>query len=347
VPTRASRARSCSRRRCTVRRTRTSTAGPRSASRSSCWCPSWTTTCGPTRHAAGSRACRRPRSSESTVPSTCGSASPPSRGCSTRSSRTCCPATRSRCPRTGTGRSGPPERADGGAGAHHGREQGQAGSRRTTMTSPSHLPTQAPSRDPLATFPLHDGGGVPLVLLHGFPFDHRMWAACAQHLPPGLRAIAVDLPGAGHSDLDGAPPSIEHAADRVYRTMVAEGEGNAVVVGHSMGGYVALALAERHPGFVVGLGLVSTKSTADTEEARAKRLHVAAAADDTQTVDAVLGMPAALVGPTTTDHRRQLFPVLDSWIRAQSPASVAWSQRAMAARPDRTAVLDRFGAPVA
>lgn len=215
------------------------------------------------------------------------------------------------------------------------------------MTSPSHLPTQAPSRDPLATFPLHDGGGVPLVLLHGFPFDHRMWSSCAQHLPPGLRAIAVDLPGAGHSDLDGAPPSIEHAADRVYRTMVAAGEGNAVVVGHSMGGYVALALAERHPGFVVGLGLVSTKSTADTEEARAKRLRVAAAADDTQTVDAVLGMPAALVGPTTTAHRRQLFPVLDSWIRAQSPASVAWSQRAMAARPDRTAVLERFGAPVA
>jgi pimeloyl-ACP methyl ester carboxylesterase len=199
----------------------------------------------------------------------------------------------------------------------------------------------------LATFTLHDGGGVPLVLLHGFPLDHRMWATCAQHLPPGVRAIGVDLPGAGHSDLDGFPPSIEHVADSVYRTMVAEGEGNAVVVGHSMGGYVALALAERHPGFVAGLGLVDTKSTADTEEARAKRLRIAAAAEASQTVDAVLGMPAALVGATTTKRRRQLFPVLDSWIRAQSPAGVAWAQRAMAARPDRTAVLERFDAPVA
>jgi len=199
----------------------------------------------------------------------------------------------------------------------------------------------------LATFTLHDGGGVPLVLLHGFPLDHRMWATCAQHLPPGVRAIGVDLPGAGHSDLDGFPPSIEHAADSVYRTMVAEGEGNAIVVGHSMGGYVALALAERHPGFVAGLGLVDTKSTADTEEARAKRLRIAAAAEATQTVDAVLGMPAALVGATTTKRRRQLFPVLDSWIRAQSPAGVAWAQRAMAARPDRTAVLEHFDAPVA
>ncbi|WP_454859539.1 alpha/beta fold hydrolase [Promicromonospora soli] len=199
----------------------------------------------------------------------------------------------------------------------------------------------------LATYTLHDGGGLPLVLLHGFPLDHRMWAACAEHLPPGTRAIAVDLPGAGHSDLDGYPPSIEHAADSVYRTMIAEGEGNAIVVGHSMGGYVALALAERHPGFVAGLGLVDTKSTADTEEARAKRLRIAAAADASQTVDAVLSMPAALVGATSTERRRHLFPVLDSWIRAQSPAGVAWAQRAMAARPDRTAVLQRFDAPVA
>ncbi|MFI6426587.1 alpha/beta fold hydrolase [Promicromonospora sp. NPDC050880] len=203
------------------------------------------------------------------------------------------------------------------------------------------------SHGTLATYPLHEGGGLPLVLLHGFPLDHRMWATCAQHLPPGTRAIGVDLPGAGHSDLDGYAPSIEHAADCVYRTMVEQGEGNAVVVGHSMGGYVALALAERHPGFVAGLGLVGTKSTADTDEARAKRLRIAAAADDSQTVDAVLGMPAALVGTTTTEHRRQLFPVLDSWIRAQSPAGVAWAQRAMAARPDRTAVLERFDAPVA
>lgn len=205
----------------------------------------------------------------------------------------------------------------------------------------------SPATGKLATFTLRDGGGVPFVLLHGFPLDHRMWAACAQHLPPGTRAIGVDLPGAGHSDLDGFRPSIEHAADAVHRSMIAEGEGNAVVVGHSMGGYVALALAERHPGFVAGLGLVNTKSTADTEEARAKRLRIAAAVDGSQTVDAVLSMPAALVGSTSTESRRHLFPLLDSWIRAQSPAGVAWAQRAMAARPDRTAVLDAFDAPVA
>ncbi|GAA1709140.1 alpha/beta fold hydrolase [Isoptericola hypogeus] len=199
----------------------------------------------------------------------------------------------------------------------------------------------------LATFPLHDGGGTPLVLLHAFPLDHRMWAAAAQALPAGIRAIGVDLPGQGHSELSGMAPRLEDAADAVHATLRDEGEGNAVVVGLSMGGYVALALAERHPGFVVGLGLVDTKSTADAAAARANRLRVADAVATAQTLDPVLGMPAALLGATSAVRRRNLFPAMETWIRAQSPAGVAWAQRAMAARPDRTEVLRTFDGPVA
>ena len=198
----------------------------------------------------------------------------------------------------------------------------------------------------LATYPLHDGAGTPVVLLHGFPLDHRMWAAAAQALPEGVRAIGVDLPGQGHSDLGGMPPRLEDVADAVHHTMREQGEGNAVVVGLSMGGYVALALAERHPGFVVGLGLVDTKSTADLDAARANRLRVAAAVTEGQTLDPVLSMPGTLLGPTSVEKRRNLFPLLESWIRAQSPAGVAWAQRAMAARPDRTDVLRTFDGPV-
>jgi len=199
----------------------------------------------------------------------------------------------------------------------------------------------------LATFPLHDGAGTPLLLLHAFPLDHRMWSAAAEALPEGVRAIGVDLPGQGHSDLGGVPPRIEDVADAVYRTMREQGEGNAVVVGLSMGGYVALALAERHPGFVVGLGLVDTKSTADLDAARANRLRIADAVVEGQTLDPVLSMPGALLGATSAEKRRHLFPLLESWIRAQSPAGVAWAQRTMAARTDRTDVLRHFDGPVA
>ncbi|MFC8600608.1 alpha/beta fold hydrolase [Isoptericola sp. NPDC057191] len=203
------------------------------------------------------------------------------------------------------------------------------------------------SPGPLATSVLHEGAGTPILLLHGFPLDHRMWAAAAGALPEGVRAIGVDLPGQGHSDLGGMAPRLEDVADAVYRTMREQGEGNAVVVGLSMGGYVALALAERHPGFVVGLGLVDTKSTADLEAARANRLRIAAAVTAEQTLDPVLSMPGTLLGSTSTQQRRHLYPQLESWIRSQSPSGVAWAQRAMAARPDRTDVLRSFDGPVA
>ncbi|NNU25997.1 alpha/beta fold hydrolase [Isoptericola sp. JC619] len=207
------------------------------------------------------------------------------------------------------------------------------------------MTTMTPST--LATHVLHDGAGVPLVLLHGFPLDHRMWNPVVAELPPGLRVVAVDLPGFGHSDLGQLPPTLEAAADAVHAALRAAGEGNGAVVGMSMGGYVALALAERHPEIVQGLGLVDTKSTADTDEARAGRLAAARTVADSQTLDAVMGMPDKLLGPTSQMERRSLYPTVYDWIRSQSPSAVAWAQRAMAARPDRTDVLHRFPGPVA
>jgi pimeloyl-ACP methyl ester carboxylesterase len=199
----------------------------------------------------------------------------------------------------------------------------------------------------LATYSLRDGAGVPLVLLHGFPLDHRMWSATAAALPEGIRVIGVDLPGQGHSDLGGLPDSLDDAAEAVYRTLRDQGEGNAVVVGLSMGGYVALALAERHPGFVHGIGLVDTKATTDTDEARANRLRIAQEVASNQNIDPVLSMPAKILGPTSVLERRHLFPGVEAWIRGQSPSGVAWAQRAMAARPDRTHVLKEYEGPVA
>lgn len=204
------------------------------------------------------------------------------------------------------------------------------------------------SMTPLHTIDLREGTGLPLVLLHGFPLDSRMWADCARSLPGGIRAIGVDLPGAGHSDLPpSVAPTLEYSARRVHDTVRALGVGNAVVVGLSMGGYVALAMAELYPDFVTGLGLVDTKSVADGDEARAGRHRIAAMIDETQNLDAVAGMPAVLLSRTSVTERRHLFGTLESWIHAQSPAAVAWAQRAMAARPDRTRVLESYAAPVA
>ena len=199
-----------------------------------------------------------------------------------------------------------------------------------------------------------DGEALPVVLLHGFPLDHRMWEATAAGLVGPREVLAADLPGSSGRTLSGAgssraqdeAPSLDDAADRLAAELAARGRRRAVVVGLSMGGYVALALAERHPELVVALGLVDTKSTADTDEARAARLQVADETERLGTVEAVTGMATSLVGESTRAAQPAVSEQLAAWIEEQDPADVAWAQRAMAARPDRTHVLAAFRGPV-
>ncbi|MCL2595808.1 MAG: alpha/beta hydrolase, partial [Promicromonosporaceae bacterium] len=194
---------------------------------------------------------------------------------------------------------------------------------------------------------LTSGGGVPIVLLHAFPFDHRMWVEAAAALPAHVRALAIDLPGQGFSELGTIPASMEMAAEAVYRTLKDAGVANAIVVGISMGGYVALALAERHPAFVSGLGLVDTKSTADPPHVYDSRLQVAREMERESTLAPVLAMYSSLLGETSQRERRHLLPTLDAWVHGQSPRCLAWAFRTIASRIDRTDVLTNFTEPVA
>lgn len=200
-------------------------------------------------------------------------------------------------------------------------------------------------------------GRLPLVLLHAFPLDHRMWLDVTDLLPGDPTVLAPDLPGFGASPAGedvaqglGAPagtPSLDVAADAVAAVLRAAGVDRAVVAGLSMGGYVTLALLERHPDLVAGLGLIDTRSTPDDDAARARRLDVAETVLAQMRVDAVFGMRTAVLGATNRVARPDLVDRVEGWIRDQGPAAVAWAQRAMAARPDRTAVLAGFAGPAA
>lgn len=199
-----------------------------------------------------------------------------------------------------------------------------------------------------ATVVLHElraGTGLPLVLLHAFPLDSRMWTDVAALLPGDGPVLAVDLPGLGTAHGSELPePALEAAADAVASALTGAGHARAVVAGLSMGGYVTLALVERHPDLVAGIGLLDTKATADADDARANRLRIASVVEAAGTVDEVLPMATALLGAASRE-RPELVARLEALIGAQPPAGVAWSQRAMAARPDRTAVLAEYRGP--
>ena len=119
------------------------------------------------------------------------------------------------------------------------------------------------------------GDGPMLVLLHGFPLDHRMWAG-QDPLADVATLVAVDLRGFGGSRQAGGPTSIRQMADDVATVVkTLEPGGRAIVCGLSMGGYVAEHLAVHHPEVVRGLVLVDTRLEADTDAARAGRLDLA------------------------------------------------------------------------
>lgn len=118
------------------------------------------------------------------------------------------------------------------------------------------------------------GSGIPLLLLHGFPLDHAMWAG-QEPLAESLRLIVPDQRGFGRSHGAG-PESIAQLADDALALLDAlHVTEPAVICGLSMGGYVAQQLAARHPDRVRGLILVDTKLEADTPEARAGRHDLA------------------------------------------------------------------------
>jgi len=113
------------------------------------------------------------------------------------------------------------------------------------------------------------GAGVPLVLLHGFPLDRSVWdvqvAALrdAQHAPPHVRVVRVDLRGCGESEPSDGPALMELLAADVAGTLDALEVERAALVGHSVGGYVALAFFRMYAERVAGLALVASHTAAD------------------------------------------------------------------------------------
>ncbi|MCC6317406.1 MAG: alpha/beta hydrolase [Gemmatimonadaceae bacterium] len=104
------------------------------------------------------------------------------------------------------------------------------------------------------------GAGEPIVLLHGFPTSSHVWSRVVPLLPPGHRVVVLDLLGYGRSDRPGASVdlSIRGHADRVLKLMDALGINYAALVGHDLGGGIAIELALRAPARVSRLCLVDS-----------------------------------------------------------------------------------------
>lgn len=182
--------------------------------------------------------------------------------------------------------------------------------------------------------------GLTVVLLHAFPLSAAMWQHQREALDSRAWVIAPDLRGFGRSPLGSEDPSVAAMANDIVAVLDRFGIERAVLVGLSMGGYIAMAVLRRHAARVRGLVLADTKASADAPAARDKRERIARAvlADGGGTVLREEVLPT-LLGPTTERERPQVREQVLRMLDAAPPRAVAWAQRAMAARPDSFDVL--------
>jgi pimeloyl-ACP methyl ester carboxylesterase len=185
---------------------------------------------------------------------------------------------------------------------------------------------------------------LTVVLLHAFHLSSAMWRA--QHEGLGTAAgvdidlITPDLPGFGAAPPRDEQPDLGVLAESVLALLDERGLRQVVLGGLSMGGYVAMEILRRRPSVVSALVLADTKASADTPEARDRRLQTAGRLEQDGSPRVLLDMLPAILGETT----RRLQPDLVDGVRAETeradPAAAAWAQRAMAARPSYFETLE-------
>jgi pimeloyl-ACP methyl ester carboxylesterase len=184
------------------------------------------------------------------------------------------------------------------------------------------------------------GNGTPLVLIHGFPLDSSSWNEIIPLLENDFDLIVPDLRGFGQSSTLESPYLISDMADDLAGLLDHLNVEKAVIAGHSMGGYVALAFAKKHPNRVNGLGLISSQAVGDPLDRKEGRYKTAKDVADKGVSVVVEAMTPKL----------SAYPQVQIFVRdvigRQSKAGVVGALKAMAEREDLASIMPNFTFPV-
>lgn len=186
------------------------------------------------------------------------------------------------------------------------------------------------------------GSGQTLILLHGFPLDHRMWLEQLEYFSQWYQVICPEFRGFGQSSAEDSF-SLAQLADDVefIRSKVAETD-KVILCGLSMGGYVAFEYWARHSQNLSGLILANTKPSVEDERGRSLRLRMAEMALQVGALPATEGMAGKLLGPNAPEQASQLMAQMISSVPAKTLAA---SQRAMAVRKEFSTRLGSIETP--
>lgn len=182
------------------------------------------------------------------------------------------------------------------------------------------------------------GAGKPLVLLHGFPLDSRIWREQIAALSDRFRVIAPDLRGFGESESD-ERFTMASLADDVHTLLAGLGALPCVLGGLSMGGYVALAYAKKYANDLLGLALIDTKAEGDTTQGKEGRQKMIELVRSQGSKAVAEQMMPKMLAPDADTPRPHVKRELNEIMNAQSPLTIEHALGAMRDRPDFVADL--------
>jgi len=190
------------------------------------------------------------------------------------------------------------------------------------------------------------GQGLPLLFIHGYPLNRRLWEPQAEGLADIARILAPDLRGHGDSQAVPGSYSMDLFAGDLSAFLDALGITQPVVLcGLSMGGYVAFAFYRKYAVRLAGLILTATRAAPDSPEARAGRDLAAAQARENGVAAIIEGMLPRLLSPKTVEHRPELVAQARAIMVHTSLEGILGDLAGLKERPDSTQTLPEIKVP--
>ena len=189
------------------------------------------------------------------------------------------------------------------------------------------------------------GYGDAIVLLHGFLESLEIWTAFSNQLSKEFQVICIDLPGHGKSDSLNDSHSMDLMADAVKAVLKFLEVQSCTMIGHSMGGYVTLAFAEKYPENLMGFGLFHSQSAADSEEAKTNRDRTIQLIENDR-----MGFIQLFIPDLFAPDNRRKFETKIQLLKKQASDTpkegIIAALKGMKERPNRTSVLKTTKLPI-
>ncbi len=191
------------------------------------------------------------------------------------------------------------------------------------------------------------GSGIAVVLLHGFGEDSTIWEQQVNYLKPHCRLLVPDLPGTGSSTYTAQNElSIEAMAKAVEAILVHEQIDKCIMMGHSMGGYITLAFAEKYPYRLLKMALIHSTAYADSDEKKNNRLKSMGLIAEYGSQAFLKTTIPNLFGAACKRESPEIINQLIQKSAAFSKESLQAYTKAMMLRPDRTNILEQTKIPI-